>query len=364
MLILLYIPSIDRKSGGTTKFIESLSCELSRLADVHVATHHTDAMVDLPGVTIHFLPSFGFSFFRQAKALMRNLAPDVVHVNCCWLPACAAFQRVAKALGLKVALSPHGMLEPHIMSRHYWTRKLPALLLYQRKAIKSADILVSTAENETETLLRYRKPTDVKMVRLGIDVKSMQMRDDWASHKKILFISRVHEKKGLEYLFSAAAQLRPQLAGYQIIIAGEGEPSYVDSLKALAQNLGIADLAVFVGGVYGDQKWQLYREADFFVLPTKSENFGLVVPEALASGTPVITTVGAPWQDLNTYNCGAWIEIGVQPLVETLPRFLSFSPDERRQMGLNARRLVEDKYSAAAMAANMLSMYQEIVGSK
>ncbi len=361
MLVLLYIPSIDRKSGGTTKFIESLTGELARLAEVHLLTHPSDAMVELPGVHIHTIPSFGFSFIRQVKNLIRTLHPDVVHVNGCWLPACAMVQRIAQRLGVKVALSPHGMLEPHILHRHYLTRKLPALILYQRRAVKTADILVSTAESETETLLKYRKPNEIKMVRLGIDVQSIKMRDSWDVQKKILFLSRVHEKKGIEFLLSAAAHIHDQLSGYQIIIAGEGDPDYINSLRSETQRLGLTDIVVFAGGVYGEKKWQLFQEADVFVLPTKSENFGLAVVEALASGTPVITTVGAPWQDLNTFNCGAWIQIGSQPLADALLNFISLPTSERKQMGLNGRKLVEDKYSAASLATNMLSLYKSIL---
>ncbi len=361
MIVLLYIPSIDRKSGGTTKFIESLTGELARLAEVHLMTHHSDAMVDLPCVHIHTLPSFGFSFIRQVKKLIRALHPDIVHVNGCWLPACAMVQHIAQQLGVKVALSPHGMLEPHIIHRHYLTRKLPALFLYQRRAIKTADILVSTAESETETLRKYRTPGKIKMVRLGIDVHSIKLRDTWEVQKKILFLSRVHEKKGIEFLLSAAAQIHDQLSGYQIIIAGEGDPGYVSSLRSMTQKLGLSDIVVFNGGVYGDKKWQLFRESDVFVLPTKSENFGLAVVEALASGTPVITTVGAPWQDLNTCHCGAWIQIGAQPLANAILNFIALSPSERKQMGLNGRKLAEDKYSAASLASNMLSLYNSLL---
>lgn len=75
----------------------------------------------------------------------------------------------------------------------------------------------------------------------------------------------------------------------------------------------------------------------------------------------MITTVGAPWQDLNTFNCGAWIQIGSQPLADALLNFISLSPSERKQMGLNGRKLVEDKYSAASLATNMLSLYKSIL---
>lgn len=98
-----------------------------------------------------------------------------------------------------------------------------------------------------------------------------------------------------------------------------------------------------------------------FVLPTHSENFGLAIAEALASGTPVVTTVGTPWRALNDSNAGAWIEIGTQPLVDTLRRFLSFSEDTLEEMGRNGRKLVEAKYSAKVMAEKMMSVYHSVL---
>ena len=108
------------------------------------------------------------------------------------------------------------------------------------------------------------------------------------------------------------------------------------------------------------RKWQLFQTSDFFVLPTHSENFGLAIAESLASGTPVITTVGTPWSDLNDTNSGAWIEIGTQPLVEALRKFLALSDGELEAMGRNGRRLIEEKYSAHVMAREMMKVYDQV----
>ena len=108
------------------------------------------------------------------------------------------------------------------------------------------------------------------------------------------------------------------------------------------------------------RKWRLFQTSDFFVLPTHSENFGLAIAESLASGTPVITTVGTPWSDLNDTNSGAWIEIGTQPLVEALRKFLALSDEELEAMGRNGRRLIEEKYSANVMAREMMEVYDQV----
>ena len=117
-------------------------------------------------------------------------------------------------------------------------------------------------------------------------------------------VSRIHIKKGIENLLRATAALKDRLNGYTITIAGMGEETYIQQLKETAKSYGIGHIVRFAGPVFGADKWTLYRNADFFVLPTFSENFGIVVAEALASGTPVITTEGAPWQELNSCGCG------------------------------------------------------------
>lgn len=265
------------------------------------------------------------------------------------MPACAFVQQMAQKRNIKVVLTPHGMLEPWIIKRHYWTRKLPALLLYQKAAIQNADCLQATAESEKENLLKLGYNSNIKIVKLGIDAE-YRHENFLGKNKQMLFLSRVHVKKGINYLIEAADILREELQGYKILVAGEGDADYVATLKQQIADKGLPDIIQLIGGVYGDKKWELFQTSDFFVLPTHSENFGLAIAESLASGTPVITTVGTPWNDLNSSNSGAWIEIGTQPLVDTLRRFLSLSDEDLEAMGKNGRKLIETKYSAKVMA--------------
>mgnify|MGYP000499632819 CR=1 FL=1 len=191
--------------------------------------------------------------------------------------------------------------------------------------------------------------------------ESIAMKTSWKKSKQLLFLSRVHVKKGINYLIEAADILRDELQGYKILVAGEGDADYVASLKQQIMDKGLQNIIQLIGGVYSDKKWELFQTSDFFVLPTHSENFGLAIAESLASGTPVITTVGTPWNDLNSSNAGAWIEIGTQPLVDTLRRFLALSDEELETMGKNGRKLIETKYSAKVMAKEMMEVYQSIV---
>jgi len=118
----------------------------------------------------------------------------------------------------------------------------------------------------------------------------------------------------------------------------------------------------YVGPVAGEAKWNLYRDADLFVLPSHSENFGLVVAEALACGVPVITTRGTPWEDLVTHRCGWWTEIGVEPLANALREALRLSDEERQHMGRRGRKLVEENYTWPAAAKKMVAVYRWMLG--
>lgn len=363
MKVVHYIPSIDRTSGGVGAYMQLLAKELGKLCDLYIVTSASENPLPIENANIITIPSKLTEFRKMKKEwcnLLNEIKPDIVHVNCCWMPQSAFTQKWAQKLGYKVILSPHGMLEPWIISRHYWTKKVPALLLYQKAAVVNADCIHATAESEKDNLLKLGYNSKVEVVANGIDVDSVVMKDNWERKKNILFLSRVHVKKGIEFLLEAIAMIKDKIEGYTINIAGEGESEYILSLKDKAKELGIGDIVNFCGGVYGEKKWELFREADVFVLPTYSENFGIVVGEALACGTPVITTKGTPWEELKTEHSGWWTEIGTEATKEALLSFLTLSEDELKDMGNNGRKLVENRYSTRKIAQEMYSLYNKI----
>ena len=363
MKIMHYIPSIDRIAGGTSTYMQVLAKGLGELADVHIITHASENPLPIENCIIHNVSVYNpinSRFKNEVSKLFDVIKPDLVHVNCCWMPACAFIQQMAQKRNIKVVLTPHGMLEPWIIKRHYWTRKLPALLLYQKAAIQNADCIQSAAESERDNLMKLGYNTNIKIVRLGIDADGIELKKSWKKTRQILFLSRVHVKKGINFLIEAASVLREELKGYKILVAGEGDADYVAAMKQMIGERGLQDIIQLIGGVYGDEKWRLFQSSDFFVLPTHSENFGLAIAESLASGTPVITTVGTPWNDLNETKSGAWIEIGTQPLIDTFRKFLALSDEELERMGRNGRKLIEEKYSSRVMAKEMMEVYSSL----
>lgn len=364
MKILHYIPSIDEISGGVGAYMQLFTRDLGRQCELHVVTHRSDNERMLENCTVHYI-DYKWKPWNNCKreflTLLNEIHPDVFHTNSCWMPVSALTAMWAKDAGYKVVYTPHGMLEPYSIRRHYWTKKLPAILLFQKKGLQVCDLIHATADTEKENLLKLGWNKKVVVVANCVQIDDIEIKSSWRRNKKVLFLSRVHPKKGINFLIEAVGRLKTEFAGYTFTIVGPGEASYVQELKDVARKNGVADLFDFVGPVYAQDKWPLYREADLFVLPTWSENFAIVVPEALASGTPVITTYGTPWAELNDVQCGWCTEIGTGPTMEALMKFLSCSEQELERMGRNGRKLVEEKYTSEAIAAQFVTMYESLM---
>lgn len=367
MKVLHYIPTLGEKSGGVGSYMQLLARDLGKLCELHVVTRKDDDMLMLENCEVHFVDESIWKYAKVKKdfiALLKEINPDVVHSNCCWAPYSALCVRWAKSLGYITVLTPHGMLEPWIMKRNYWMRKLPALMLYQLDAIKQADMLHATADSEKENLLSLGWNRNIRVIGNCVQIDKIPMKISWERTGRILFLSRIHEKKGIEFLIEAVARIKemskPGEMPFEVDVVGIGEADYIDELKQYAQRLGVDDKIHFPGAVFGDRKFELYRNADLFVLPTHSENFGIVVAEALASGTPVVTTKGTPWNELNTHQCGWWVEVGTKALVEALMDFMSKSSEELELMGRRGRSLIEGKYSSVAIAQQFAMLYEEL----
>ncbi|MFI3305853.1 MAG: glycosyltransferase [Rikenellaceae bacterium] len=359
MKILHYTPTIDRRSGGIGTYIQLLAKELGKLVELHIVTRRSECELELDNCTLHHI-SRGILWRtkRQWLSILRSVEPDIIHINCCWTPQCAFVQRWSEQRGYRVVLSPHGMLEPWIVQRNYWLRKLPALLLYQRHAIFSATLLVATSESERRNLLELGYNPRVEVVANGVEVESIKMKSSWRRHRRLLYLSRLHVKKGVEYLIDAVALLGEELRSYEVVVAGEGNSRYVEELRARVVSRGVEDMVTLCGAIYGDKKWALLRNSDLFVLPTHSENFGIVVAEALACGTPVVTTIGTPWSELASCHCGWYTEVGVAATVAAIREFLATTESELERMGHNGRAVVERRYSTSIVAHQMLSLYE------
>ncbi len=285
---------------------------------------------------------------------------DLIHIHGMWTPLLAVAALVARKRGIPLIISPHGCLEPWAL-RYKRRKKLLALKIYQGAVLRSASLYVTTAIQELENVRQLGLRQPVAVIPNGVDIEPSSSRDTHKEIKTILFLSRVNPKKGLLDLVEAWAKVRRQ--GWRIVIAGEDEEGYRAKVEALIRVKGVQSDFEFVGFVEATRKKDCFNSADVFILPTYSENFGIAVAEALASSLPVITTTGAPWQDLIDHRCGWWVEPGVQGVSEALIKAMDCDPEELRSMGLRGRKLVIEKYSWDMIGSTALEVSEWLLDS-
>lgn len=160
-------------------------------------------------------------------------------------------------------------------------------------------------------------------------------------------------------LLRAWARVQPDR--WTLELVGPSENGHRAQLEQQAAELGLDNAVVFSGPVDDADKWHKYAAADLFVLPTHSENFGIVVVEALAAGVPVLTTTGAPWQELEDHNCGWWVPPEPDAIKNALATATAQDEDILAGMGRRGRSLVESTYTWAAVGRKMKEAYEWIV---
>ena len=349
--------------GGEFKLALLTQCirgELSRQS----SAMHTDLMTEQS--SHKFLIRMGIPIYFALRRLMSSaIRPNLIHVHGLWNPSIFWAMYFATKLGIPLVIHPRGMLEPWALSQKSWRKKI-AFSLYLRTRLGNAKVLIATSMLEYQNMRAIGLKAPIAIIPNGVNVSSdegseFQERSLNNPFRTALFLSRIHPKKGLINLIEAWALVRP--VNWRLIIAGPDNDGYLEEALLTAKKYGIDNVIRYVGEVDGGAKDQLYQSSDLFILPTYSENFGLVVAEALSHGVPVITTKGAPWADLPIKKCGWWIDIGVRPLEIALRQAMSLSDSERHHMGYLGREYVREQYSWITISKNTIDVYKWILGS-
>jgi glycosyltransferase involved in cell wall biosynthesis len=278
--------------------------------------------------------------------------PDVIFLNGLWQYHALAAYRASRHLGVPMVISPRGALEPWAL-RNGRLQKSLANNLFQRWMLQSAAAIVVTSQMEADGVRAagYRAP--IGIIPNGIDVAAVRSRV--ASTKRTaLFLSRVSPKKGILDLLEAWAELRP--ADWLLKIVGPSERGFGEVVVKRISDLGLGDSIMYLGPLWGERQAEAYASSDLFVLPSYSENFGMVVGEALAAGVPVVTTQATPWESLVIHGCGWWIPVGKDALKTALADALARSVSELARMGRNGRALIERQFSWQQRAEAMASL--------
>ena len=227
----------------------------------------------------------------------------VAHFHGLWQPPHARLSHRCRERGIPCVVSPHGMLEPWAWRHKRW-KKWPYYYLFEKHHLTGARAVLATAAQEAGRLRGFLPGQRIETLPLGLtgdakpDYHRARGQLGWAADECVLvFLSRIHVKKGLDLLLRALATMKLP-ARSRLVVVGEGEPGYVAELRRYAQeHAGALPRLDWIGAVWGEERWKYFQGADLFCLPTHSENFGLAVLEACQVGTPALTTVETPWAE-------------------------------------------------------------------
>jgi glycosyltransferase involved in cell wall biosynthesis len=277
----------------------------------------------------------------------------ILHDHGQWLPINHSSARMARRRRVPRVVSPRGMLSPWAR-RHRWWKKVIAWHLYARRDLAQATVLHATSRLEADELRQLGVRQPIAVIPNGVDPAPPLAADAKRPERPyLLFLSRIHRKKGVAELLDAWRALA--LADWELVLAGPDE-------ERLLTGADLPPGVRYAGSVDGAAKLQLMQQARVFVLPSYSENFGVVVAESLMAGVPVITTHGTPWESLASERCGWWIPMEPAALRATLREAIATPAAELAAMGARGRAFVERRFAWPEIAAQMAEVYRWALG--
>ena len=317
----------------------------------------------------YFNPNYGF--LKSKSSIKEELLTfDLIHQHGIWLPMSTLSSYAKKITKKPLIIQPHGYLEPYRLDLSL-TKKKISYFLFEKKNLELADLLVACSTVEYKNLRILFPNKDIAIIPNGVPEsfvnrlsKSNYFKNPkYKGRKNMLFLSRIHQLKGLERLLKVFSTLDIETTkDWNLVIAGLGEKKYIDSLKMLTKSLNLTNKVFFEGPVFNDDKINIMSSADFFILPTYNENYGIVIAESLSRGVPALTTKGAPWNLLNEKYCGVWVDNDVKGIEKGLKKVLSMSNDDLDILKQNCIYVSKEYFLWEKIVPKTIELYKWLLG--
>ncbi len=380
MKVLHVIPGLTNSSGPTHALVQLVTSLEKVGVDVSVAylgdrlKNQTEPKLSRGQVfacNTRYLRHWGYS--PELRILLESIAPqhDLLHIHSLWLYPGLIASNVARRLKLPYIVRPAGSLEPEALNRRGILKRC-YFAAWEKDIINNACLIHATSKQEQENIESLNLTPPCVTIPNGIqpeDFSQLPSREEARSKLKIeqqrpvlTYVGRIHPIKGLEMMAAVIRSLRDEFPNLLFLICGPDEHAYARDLKSTFDDHGVLDSVRFLGEVDQTQKILAYRSGDLALLPSKTENFGIVAAEALASETPVIASVHTPWNILEESGAGAWIPREPGLWAETIEGYLR-NPETRRESGLRGRSLVLSTFAWPSIGRQMKQTYSELLHS-
>jgi glycosyltransferase involved in cell wall biosynthesis len=312
--------------------------------------------VELPeGFRVRYCPrrqrhSVSPTLMRLLPTYMRWA--DVVHLTGVYNFPTLPTVFLGRSLNKPLIWSPRGALQRWEGSSRIGLKAVWDFLWYHTADRVELTMHVTSEQESRETLARFRK-LRMAMIPNGVDVPIDLNRIERNGELRLLFIGRLDPKKGIEALLKACS-LVDSAPPWRLAIAGWGAPEYVSQLKERIHALGVKGRVEIIGEVLSEAKKRLFECSDVTLVPSYTENFAIVVAEALAHGVPVIASKGTPWSRLEDMKCGLWVDNDPETLAAAI-RSISTMP--LQDMGSRGRKWMQNEFSWRSVTNQMLDVY-------
>lgn len=367
MNILHVISSLNRSCGGTS------SCTYQLVEALNAIGCHTDILTLAPrgksekmvgyGSFINAPPYDACTPLRISPNIRNELKKaqyNLFHVNQIWEDIIHAACSTARRRGIPYILSPHGSLYRQALAISSWKKKLALNLLGYKKDIQQAACLHATSMQEMEHIRAAGFHNPVAVIPNPVEIPQNLPTKTIARDTpfRVGFLGRFHPIKNIDLLIKAWAAAG--LKNAELLLYGDGAPAYISELQSLVNELQLTNVR-FMGFVNGLEKYQALAKLDVLCAPSKQENFGMSIAEALLVGTPVIASTGTPWEELNTHRCGWWIPATIEALANSLKDVHLLSREELLDIGKRGTGLVTMQYGSPVIAEMMKDLYSYIL---
>ncbi len=382
MKIVHVITSMDPDMGGPQAVVMRLGAAQADCGhDVHVVSQADDktlAQVTRLGTAIpgfshivwHMLPPPGTMekiLCLKARPRLGQVLSDAhqVHLHGVWEPILACAASIATRRGIPYCICPAGMLDRWSLAQKPLKKRV-ALALGCRRMLDGAAFIHALNHDEVELMrpLGLRAPTEIIPNGVFVDeFEHLPTVDDFpaliglpADRRFVLFLSRLHYKKGLDLLASAFHLVARQCPDVDLVVAGP-DGGAEDDFRDLVRHFGLEKRVFMVGPLYGETKLQAFVAAACFCLPSRQEGFSIAITEALACGTPVVITSGCHFPEVAAAGAGPVVALDPLDIATALIAVLS-DPVAAAAMGRNGRRLVFENYTWPRIAEQTVGLYQ------
>jgi glycosyltransferase involved in cell wall biosynthesis len=376
--LLHVISSANPSSGGPLEGVRQRGVQLQQdghSVEIVTCDDPAETFVKEFPLPVHALgPSRGgYGYNAKLVPWLKDNASkfDAVIVNGLWQYHSFGAWRALRNTGIPYFVFTHGMLDPWF-KRTYPLKHLKKWIYWpwaDYRVLRDARAVLFTSEEERllarESFWLYR--ANEYVVAYGTTTppgNAAQLRERFLAANPelrgrhvLLFLSRIHVKKGCDLLIRALAGFAATQPALHLVVAGPDQTGWVGKLQQMAHRLGVADRVTWPGMLRGDMKWGAFYSAEAFILPSHQENFGIAVAEALGCGLPVLISNKVNiWREVQSHDAGIIAPDTEEGALSLLREWLSLTPERRRTMGRNARALFEERFTVDAMAAGLLDV--------